>query len=39
MISLIGKHKDIIKLLNDAIKAGYGHLPAELCIRLYLARN
>ena len=39
MIKLIGKVKDIRKLFEDAIEAGYGDLPAEWCIKLYLRRN
>jgi len=39
MIKLIGKFKDVKKLLEDAVKAGYGGMPAEWSIKLYLRRN
>ena len=34
-----GKNKDLIKLLEDACANGYGHLPAEWSIKLWLWRN
>jgi len=39
MITLIGKYDDVLDLFEKAIKAGYGDLPAEWCIKLYWRRN
>ena len=39
MIQLIGKMDSIMALFELAIRAGYGDLPAEWCIKLYLRRN
>jgi len=34
-----GKMNDIMRLLREAIEAGYGNLPAVFSIKLYLERN
>ena len=39
MIEIITKAKRIEKILARMIVAGYGPLPAEWAVRLYLARN
>ena len=39
MIQLVGKIDDIIAVLEAAIRAGYGELPAIWCLKLYLERN
>ena len=39
MIKLVGKMDDIIAVLEAAIRAGYGNLPAMWCLKLYLERN
>lgn len=39
MITLIGRYKDIMTALKEAIKNGYGDMPAEWSIKLWLSRN
>ncbi len=36
---LIGKFKDIKFILEQAVKAGYGKLPAVYAVKFYLERN
>ena len=38
-ITITGKNKDLMDLLGDAIRAGYGEAPAAWCIKLFLERN
>jgi len=34
-----GKMNDIMRLLREAIEAGYGNLPAVYALKFYLERN
>ena len=38
-ITLVGKIDDIMKILRQAVKAGYADLPAVWGLHLYLERN
>ena len=39
MFRIIGKAGDIAKLLDKAIKEGYGNMPAVWSLKLYFERN
>ena len=38
-ITLLGKIDDIMKILRQAMEAGYAHLPAVWGLKLFLERN